>query len=305
MGKHRNTLLKPSIIMTTPKIIKPMMLFTCMLLFGSYMALAASHRTYMSIEKAFHDGIIYLKINANGSGHSGDCIDLEIMNARRDSCFCSIEPGRRLKSNDTTLQDILVTRAQEIVLAGRERKSIKVFGFCCQAHHSGPYRNAKYDIGKLSSGQLLTLAQFLSRHKFPIDAVQYAIWTVSDNNLISSVTTNCMDSIQTLLDTLAIIKNVPRSWYNLTYSKDTKHLFTGDPDMFYCDLRYYLANNAVVSISIYDASGTRLVTYYERPANPETYVIPVSFNVKGWNHGKYSICVLTDDQMIIKKEFQL
>jgi hypothetical protein len=298
--------------MNAQKIIKAI-LFACMLLFGSYMSMAVIHHTYMSIEKAYRYGIVNLKINANGSGHTGNCIDLEILNMRKDSCFCSIEAGRRRKSRDSSVQDILVTEVQEIALAGRERKSLKIFGFCCQADHSSPYESARYDVGKLSSGPLLALAQFLSRHKYPIDAVQFSVWTVSDNNQISSVTTNCMDSIQTLLDTLAKIKHVERPSYRAIYTKNTqptltgdvKRVFTGDPNMFYCDVRYYLANNAIVAICIYDASGTKLVTYYERPANPETYIIPVSVNVKGWHHGRYSICVLTDDKMIVRKEFQL
>src|ERR1700722_19385899 len=76
---------------------------------------------FVSVEKALKDGAIHLDIHGNG-GYYGNCLSMAIANALNDSGYYWLEAGRRLHSNDSTTQDILVTKDVFIPLAAKEEK---------------------------------------------------------------------------------------------------------------------------------------------------------------------------------------
>jgi hypothetical protein len=269
-------------------------------------SLMAVHRNTRSVENGINRGTITLKLKATGRCYSGPCMNMLVTNLSSDSVYYKIEAGRRLKADNSSAQDILITQDQQIALAPRQKINYRLFGFCCQLSHHAPMPNAGYGIGAIAAPDLAAIASFLNRHNtYDISTQQNAVWCVSDNISLASVMSYNRENIKPLLDTLAAIKHVTVPWYSLSYEKDKNMLFSGRPETFNCDLRYYLANNAIVDISIYDSTGTKLMTYSESPGNPDTYVIPISLNVKGWAHGPYSICVSTDGNMILRKKFEL
>ena len=125
----------------------------------------------ISIEKALNEGIVSAEFSGAG-GHSGDVIDLELKSLIPVDTLIKIEAGRRLTSNDTLLQDILIVRELELFLAANEVKRLKLFGFCCQASNSGPKLGSGFKVGFMEDSSFIYLARFLSKSNLPIGVMQ-------------------------------------------------------------------------------------------------------------------------------------
>ncbi|RLD72082.1 MAG: hypothetical protein DRJ10_18945, partial [Bacteroidetes bacterium] len=100
----------------------------------------------ISIEKAIKEGIVSAEFQGTGT-YSGDAINLEIKSLIPVDTIIRIEAGRRLTSDDTTLQDILIVRELELFLAAYETKKLNLFGFCCQAHNGAPKWYSFFKVG--------------------------------------------------------------------------------------------------------------------------------------------------------------
>ncbi len=263
-------------------------------------------RRYISIQDAVDAGSIKLKIHGNGRGYSGYCIDMEISNSLHDSGYYLLESGRRLDSKDSNTQDILVVKENHIPLAAGEKKHISIFGFCCQLHHHAPKDTSTYSVGNMADPSLVMLAKFLDGSQYPISPMQHAIWVLSDNNQLASVTPDKDEDINDLIDMLAKIKNIEVPWYRIYYDKaDTAHVFSGNHNRVTGKLSYFLSNNGVVNISIYTTKGQFVKTIKEGAANPDTYTYPMALDVRGWSKGQYLVRVTQDDKRILEKKFEL
>ena len=116
----------------------------------------------ISIEKAINEGIVTAKFQGTGT-YSGDAISLELKSLIPFDTIIKIEAGRRLTSDDTLLQDILIVKEMELFLAANEVKSLQLFGFCCQAHNGGPGRYSKFYVGFMEDSAFIYLARYLSK----------------------------------------------------------------------------------------------------------------------------------------------
>ena len=98
---------------------------------------------FLSIQEAIEKNIISAEFKGAGT-YSGDAIKLEVRNLIPIDTMIRIEAGRRLKSEDSTTQDILIVKEIKLFLAANETKQLKLFGFCCQAHNGAPPLNSNF-----------------------------------------------------------------------------------------------------------------------------------------------------------------
>jgi len=136
----------------------------------------------VSVEEAARKGLVKLSIKSRG-GFTGEVIEMNIQNNTNQKLDLNVEAGRRLDSKNNTEQDILVTRSQEFFVNGKQSKTLKVYGMCCQAHNSSPKVNSIYNVGKLADSNLVKLANFIDKNKYYKDgAAQDAVWSISNKN---------------------------------------------------------------------------------------------------------------------------
>lgn len=161
---------------------------------------ATDHQKYISVEQASNAGSIHMDILGKG-GYSGFCLKMAIYNASADSGYYHLEAGRRLHSNDTGTQDILVTRDIFIEIAGKQEEHFFLYGFCSNMHRHAPDKESTYGVGHMADKKLLALAQYISKtdsaHHSPynLNTIQDAVWAISDNASIDGIRMGCKDSV--------------------------------------------------------------------------------------------------------------
>ena len=209
---------------------------------------------YISIEKHLAKRNIKTLITAIG-GYSEECLNFEIENLKVATLFILLEPGRRIVSLDSTIQDILILKKVEITLAPLASIILKGYGFCCQSSNNALHYTSKFNIGFKAPKSWITFANFINTTNFPPDAIQNAVWVMSNNHPISSIHNEKPELVLELKKIVAKIKEQELPWYSLTFEKDTSTLFSNKPEGIFGKIDYYIKHNTVFSINIRDYEG--------------------------------------------------
>ncbi len=261
---------------------------------------------YISIETHLKNHSLSTHIIGTG-GHQEECIDFNIKNLKKDTLFILIEPGRRLVSLDSTLQDILIIKKYEIILPPLVSIIIKGYGFCCQSSNRSPRINSKFNIGFMASETWIRLAEFVDKHHFPANAVQHAVWVMSNNHPISSIHNEKPEIVFELKKFVAELKKQELPWYSLTFKQDTSQLFSNVPEKLWGTINYRVKHQTIISINIRNSKGEIVTTLVERVAkSPGNYSAAINLPVKNWPKGNYTINIIEAYSNInTKKNFKL
>lgn len=269
-----------------------------------------SEEKSISIEKALNQGIVSAKFSGAG-GYSGELIDLQLKSLISVDTLIKIEAGRRLTSDDTLLQDILIVKELELFLAANEVKKLKLFGFCCQASNGGPKLGSGFKVGFMEDSSFIYLARFLSKSNLPIGVMQSAVWVLSDNHSLSSIhNDNEKDKgkMKELFGLLAALKGLDYKypWYTLKFKTDTNRVFSGKPNQMFAEIEYNLRNNSTVDLFIKDANGLLVKQLFmNRPHHRGEYSYRFNLDVANWPQGKYYLRLYADNQLKMEKMFEL
>jgi len=261
---------------------------------------------YYTIQECLDSNFIKVDVKGAG-GYQEECVMLSVRNISSKNLKIKLEPGRRLISDDSTVQDILIVKERLFLLAIDETFNFNGYGFCCQSHNSAPRIDSAYDIGYVENEDFVKLANVINENNFPVNAIQHAIWVLSDSISFSSVRADNMKDILPLRKTLAQILNIEIPWYTISYVEDTARLFSDRPKIIKGNFKYYVKNNSVITINVRNSNGQIVKVFVNEIAkNPGTYEFYLNENVVNWRKGKYSIFVYSDySNIILKKEFVL
>ncbi|MFN4233938.1 MAG: hypothetical protein ACK4IK_03935 [Bacteroidia bacterium] len=260
----------------------------------------------ISIEEAFRKNKIILEIKGKGE-HKGNSASIVSKNISNEAIILHLEYGRRLMCSDSSMQDLLIVKEQLITLTPNETKTNDAFAFCCESTDRSPQKDINFSVGKMAPPEWIKLAEVINKNNFPIDAIQHAIWVLSNNHEIASVHSDKMDDVYELRKTLAEIKGIELPWYNIYYLKDTSSLFSGKHYLLKGDINYIKKNNGITSIQVRDKNGRIMNALVKNSSEgPGNYSYHVNLNIKGWPKGEYQILIFEDSsQLIFKKTFTL
>lgn len=212
----------------------------------------------ISIEDAAKKGFIKLVIKSRG-GYTGEVIEMKLQNNTNTKLDLNIEAGRRLDSKINTEQDILVIRSQEFFVNAKQQKTFTVWGMCCQAHNSSPRKNSDYDVGKSADSNLVKLAIFIDKNKYyDNDIAQAAVWAVSDNNSLASITGDEKEVVKDLRKYVSKITGKTIPSYDIIYKQENDKDVMGRANKVEGVFEYSVPVDGNVTIGIYDEQ-SRLV----------------------------------------------
>lgn len=261
---------------------------------------------YLSISKYISNNSLSVEIKGLG-GFQENCLEFDLKNNTADTLFILIEPGRRIVSKDTGLQDILIVKEVKMQLLSYQNKKINGYGFCCRATKSSPHKDSFFDIGYMAPPGWVKLAEVINKNNFPAGAVQHAVWVFSDNHEISSIYSEKMEDVVLLRKTVASIKGIEVPWYYIKYAKDTSRLFSNRPEKVCGNIEYSLNKNAMVTINVRNKYGKVMATILKEVAHgPGKYEFNLDLPVLNWSKGDYDIFIYEDYSTLnLKKKFNL
>ena len=153
----------------------------------------------------------------------------------------------------------------------------------------------------------IVLAEVINQNNFPKDAIQNAVWVLSDNHSMASIHSEKLEEIDLLRRTVAKIKGIVLPWYSITYEKDSTQLFSNKAERIFGNFDYYINKNVMVSINVRSTKGRLMATLITSEAqDPGKHDYKLNLNVKNWPKGDYDICVYEDySNLNFKKRFTI
>lgn len=240
----------------------------------------------ISIEDALKYQLITFEATNLGS-YSGECILMNLTNTSSRPLSVIIESGRNLISEDTNKQDILIVKEAIFSLQPLGSEAKKLFGFCSQSHKSAPDENDKYTLGNMMSKEVVQLATHLNKNKYPLGAMQHAVWTLTNHRPISSVFHTDRDSIKGLQEFLAQFKNQVVPWYSIEYMpNDSTGMVSNKAKTIYGTLKADLEKGRVIKVVIYDLYSISQIRK-DILVTEDTKEQPIIVNVSELPKGRY------------------
>lgn len=247
-----------------------------------------------NVEDAAKKGLIRLSIRSRG-GFSGKVMSMTICNLQKDSLVLTVEPGRRLDSEDNTLQDILVTRSERFKMAGGQKSTYGIYGMCCQLHNHAPDSNAVYTVGHMADTNLVKLASFINKYRYYNEyAAQCAVWVVSDGQLLASVSSRNDNITDNLRECVAGITGESVPYYSIVYKAKKPGQLIGEMDHIEGKLRYTLNTAGNVLVGIYNSDGRMVQLVKDAKQEQGKYSLFYTFNTTNLPPGTYSLRLLVD-----------
>lgn len=284
---------------------KSTLLIVC-LIFSSFSPkyLTYSNNSYaLSIEDAVKRNMITCYIISKG-GHTGNCIDMKIKNLTLNKLMVKLESGRNLVSLDTNKQDILVVKEELFVMNPSQTQQKAVFGFCSQSHKGSPEKDGMYTIGEMKDKNIVKLTQHLAANKYPISAMQNAIWTLTNNRPIESIFHHNRDSIENLQEFVAQFTKSMSPWYSIEYTEPDSGMVSNIAKKIHGNVEARLPKNTVIKIVVYDMFNiSQIRTELVTTENSNKH--PFSVNVLSLPKGRYHIGFFTLGGRLDEKVFSI
>jgi hypothetical protein len=263
-------------------------------------------KTYISVDTLLKEHKISFDIKGKG-GYQENCIQFDIKNLTKDTIYLLIEQGRRFVSNDSSLQDILLVKKQELSLPPQGKSVRPGYGFCCEATMKAPFQNAVFNTGFIAPKEWIKVLDLINTYDFEKDAIQSAIWVLSNDHPLSSVISNNPENQQRLRNILAKVKGIEVPWYSVSYRQDTARVFTDQHVKVWGNVDYQVKHNATISVNVRSLDGMVMKTLVEEmPVNPGYYTYKMDLPVFDWPKGEYEIGIFEDGaNLLVKKQFKL
>jgi len=262
---------------------------------------------YSSINELIRNGRIQASIMGSGS-HEGECMAMFLENSEPDTVFIRIEPGRVLTSIDTAIQDILITREELFALAPGGKTTVGIFGFCCQASYAPPDSAELFQVGNMADSAVVALAEFLNEREnnFPEDAIQHAIWCLTDDYSVNEITGEDLASIADLRNMVIGLKGMDEALFNVGNVPGNGAQFSQYIKSITGEFEIYIPSDCIVDIFICDEKGKHWDEFEEDvPYKAGTYQYSFKLTTSNWPGGQYFFCFMANDSLLYKKAFDL
>jgi len=119
-------------------------------------------------------------IDADGQ-YFGKSMLIMLHNNSDDTLYIYIPEGLMLMSEDTVIQDMLITKPVYALLNPKRTKTFPLYAMCSEIHDKVPATHTKYIVSKNNDEKLITIAQTIN-HSFTQNIIgQGAVWAYTDN----------------------------------------------------------------------------------------------------------------------------
>ena len=249
----------------------------------------------------------WITINAKSlGGHSGKSLSVKIKNHTANFISLMIPSGSRFKSEAAEYQDLIVTKAELIAIQGLGEEIVLLNSFCCEANDRSPSNDLSYTYLGRTDSSLSKLCRFINKNNFEEQAVQNAIWVLSNNHPINNIYSADKNSETQLTEFLCKMKGIQKPWYRVEYKNSDSIAFSEAPLNIHAEFNFLLTTNGMVTMILQDASGKNVVVLMkEQPFNKGEYDFGFKLKASAMPKGKYYARLYASDQKLYERVIEL
>ncbi len=280
----------------------------CPFLLLAFLSFSAFAETNLSLAEALQKQLV--KATFSGakddtahvmqSSHWGPCMSLEVTNQSSDALNLSLAYGYRLLPDDTNVQTMLVTQSLLVRLAPKQKKNYRVYAMCSEASDAGPSSEKKFKMGKRAGGHLLGLAELIERKKYQNSTAQDAVWCLTDNHDLSSISDDDTTVMYDLRRYVARAKGLPEASIYTTPASPayepqkvirTRTVYSGS-------LSYSVSRTAKVMVALFDEDNHMKTVYVNNEMQREgSYTYNYELSSEDMNNKKHYLRMFRDGKL--------
>lgn len=126
-------------------------------------------------------------IDADGQ-YFGKSMLINLHNNSNDTIYIFIPEGLILVSEDTVVQDMVITKPIYALLKPKQTKKYPLYAMCSELHDKVPATFINYRVGKMADPNLVAIAKVINESFMQNVVGQDAVWAYMDNANIDELT---------------------------------------------------------------------------------------------------------------------
>lgn len=260
------------------------------------------------ISEAVKKGFVSFNVKGKG-GHSGFCLKGIVQNKSTNTISVVIPAGMIMEPADSTMQDLILVKAERIILKKGEIKPIELSGFCSIAGNRSPSEGMTFFPVVTKNQKLRDLAEFISKNQFSDDAIQSAVWCVSDGKNISEIYADNQVAVAPLRAEVSKLTGQKDNWYSIQASRtiDENGYIQSAPVLVTGEIKLKLDKPEKIKQEVCKENGEVVWSPNGFLELPKSGSLTYSFKLKvrGWEPGKYFVRASIPGRVLIKQEFSI
>lgn len=230
---------------------------------------------------------------------NGECFLFHFRNKSNDTLFVDLESGQNLGNE---YPEMFIVKSQELMVLPHQQIENAGYAFYYENPTSSILDDTKQQ-NELTPEKWKKLARTINANEFTIEAIQAAIWCITDNHPLHSIPTKGNQNIQALKRTVSEIQKNEFPWYYLRITDDTTTLNNTKQINLIGNISFYVESSSIITVNIRNNSNEVMTTLIEQTSvGPGTHKFSLNTNVSLWPKGNYVIYVYQDFSQILTRE---
>jgi hypothetical protein len=278
--------------------MKNILIIISLVLLNSFLFNKTVFSKAISISEALKNKMITIKVKST-SGHTGECLSVRMVNLKNTNIIVIIEAGRMFIPADSSVQNLIVVKRQNIELSPNQIKTNKITAVCAQKEDAGPRQDLEFTAGSFGITEAKKFAEWLDTKAYYSNSnTQNAMWTFTDNMEPDFTISSPQD--KEMLAFVAAAKNLN---YEKLLKKFTNKSIPNSRFRFTSTLNFTLSHPQVLKVVLCDKNNDIV----KQCIAGDTLAIGdnskhIEFNNDDLENGKYYLKIYVDGKMIKRRE---
>ena len=232
-------------------------------------------------------------------------ITISITNISNDPISIRIPNGQLFTTTSEEVQDVVITREELLTLAPKKQLNLPLYAMCVQQSKSGANGLETYELGAMASGNLAKLTQEIEKRKDFNTLGQYAVWSITDDDPLNSISGFDMDEALYLKTFVADIMGVPVPEYDpndyLTNYEDPGLVQRAVKSRF----KFYFSEESAVTIAMFDEDNIVVRELYNNPNEAAgTHYLEFEYDIEVYTDKAYYVRLIRDEEIEVSMKME-
>jgi len=268
-----------------------------------FLALQQPATENISIDDALRQKLITLKATSNGK-FSHESVVLVAQNLSTKNITIAIPPCYSFYPSDEGEQTLITTEEQLIVLNSKAQIKQLIKAYCSESSDTAPTANTSFTFGNTKRQDLQKLMAYTAKNKVSAEALQDAIWAVSDGHSIANIFAETKED-KDLRQYVAETTGRENPWYTSpqNHQLNAARNIVSETVKIEGDLVFSLSENSSIYQEIRNKAGEVKMKGTKTLDLTRSNNIKFHFRIEvtGWEKGEYDVFVMSTKNKLVTK----
>lgn len=278
--------------------------FSALVLILILVAFSPKKEVEITLEEALKQGKVSMVATGNnGSTHYLKPLQIELKNNTSNKVVIRINSGYRFLSEDSTVQDIVITEDELIALNPHENHNATLSGMCVQRHNSAPCSDDAFAFGGYAAPALRAFAAKVDSAHWQNSQAQQAMWVLSDGRDLANIYTYGDDAEWQIVVAAARAAKLPVPDRQAFMAEQAKR--SGAYANVRGSFKFKFSQPVAIHIALFDENNIVLQEIYRETAQPGSHQVTYEFDALPYQGQTLFARFIARDDVLLERTIAL